>query len=240
MPDLLTSTAEWRLPTISQRLAVLGRTGSGKSMVALFIFAILEHYLHYPCYIFDWKGDDHIRALVKAGLAVVISIHDKPPRKPGIYVVRPLPEGDEDAVNAFLWEVWKRGKACVWFDEGYMVSKNSAPFRALLTQGRSKKIAMIVLAQRPVWMDRFVWSESDFICGLALADRDDIKTVQRFMPGSYEKRLDEYNAYWYDVGKDRLTQLLPVPPRDEILAYIRARIRPEVIRSRIGVEHRYL
>jgi hypothetical protein len=201
-----------RLPNDSQRLTMYGQTGTGKTIAGLWH---LSHrsYTRRPWVLFDFKGDEHIAQIPYAeeiGLK-------HPPKQRGIYIVRPVPEADEEAVEDFMWQIWRRENMGVFIDEGYMVGRGNGAFQALLTQGRSKSIPMITLSQRPVWMNRFTISEADFHQVFRLADQSDRDTVQRFIPHDVQGRLPEYHSYYYDVGQDSLTKLKPVPDMDEIL-----------------------
>ena len=148
--------------------------------------------------------------------------------KPGVYIVHPRPDEDTEPL---LWQVWERGGIGVYIDEGYMVGDRNAAFRAILTQGRSKQIPVIVLSQRPVWMDRFVFSESEFFQIFRLQHNKDRKSVQEFIPKSIDKRLPEFHSYYYDVSRDVVTVLKPVPSIETIYATFErklARVRKTV------------
>jgi hypothetical protein len=106
--------------------------------------------------------------------------------------------------------------------------RKSKAFDAILTQGRSKRIPVIVLSQRPVWLSRFVFSEASYFQVFWLNDFRDRQTVQSFIPADTENRLPDFNSLWYDVGRDRVSRMLPVPARTTILETFRERMRPKV------------
>jgi hypothetical protein len=76
------------------------------------------------------------------------------PRKPGLYRMRVDPQ-DEDNLEQWLWDVWKRGNIGLFIDEVALVPQKHA-FKAILRQGRSKLIPVIACTQRPVGCDREV------------------------------------------------------------------------------------
>jgi hypothetical protein len=199
-----------RTPNDTQRHAIIGSTGSGKTQAGLWHLSHRNFHL-MPWLIYNWKGDESIDAIpgsYEIGL-------DEIPADKGVYIVKPLPH-EEDAVEAQMWKIWERGNTGVFIDEGYMIPRNQRAFRALLTQGRSKRIPLIVLSQRPTWMDRFIFTESEFHQVFRLQHTDDMRAVQKFIPADLEKRLPEYHSYYYDVGLNAVAKLGPVPKIETI------------------------
>lgn len=211
-------TSTFRFPTDQQRIVILGATGSGKTNVGMWHLSNRD-FLENPWVIYNFKNDELIDGV--QGFQH-IDVDAPPPERPGIYVVHPSP-GEESEVDEQMLAIWKHENIGVFVDEGFMIPRNSRGFRSLLTQGRSKYIPMITCSQRPAWMDRFVFTESEFIQMFRLQDSDDIKAVCRFVPNPnrhlpppknkhpLEERLPEYWSFYYDVGKDRLMKLQPVP-----------------------------
>ena len=210
-----------RLPNNSQRITIYGMTGSGKTVAALWHLS-QRNYTTMPWVIFDFKGDDNIGKIKYAKYLKLGEI----PSKPGIYIYQPVPEVDDALVEETMWKIWERGRIGVYIDEGYMVSNKNRAFKALLTQGRSKHIPMIVLTQRPVWMSRFAISEADFHQIFFLADERDRDTVQSFIPYDVtERRLPKYHSYYYDIGDDEFTGLNPVRKPEESLVVLNQRMK---------------
>lgn len=219
------------LPADDDRTLIVGSTGSGKTQFGIWLLSTRNWYAR-PTVLFDWKGDKLIAALP----AKVISINSNPPRDPGLYVVRPLPGTDEEAVDRFLFKCWQQEDMILYFDEGYMVGKSNKWYNALLTQGRSKLIEIITLSQRPVWLSRFAFSEATYFGIFRLTDEDDRKTVGRFIPKSLYTsgtRLERYHSVWYDVAADQGLELAPVPSRAEIIAAFGAGKRVETSKRKV-------
>lgn len=219
-------TGEARLPAATQRLAIVGSTGSGKTQAGVWHLSVADFHLR-PWVIFDFKGDSLIGEIG----AEEISIKSNPPKSPGVYVVRPIP-GQDDEIEAFLWKVWKMENVGIYIDEGYMMpAKRGGAFIACLTQGRSKHIQMIVLSQRPTWMTRFVFSEADFFQIFRLNDKRDYETIQSMISVDIKKKLAAYNSHWYDVGADKGFLFAPVPGRRALIDTFKARLQrqPKVI-----------
>jgi len=219
--------AAFRFPTDQQRIAIVGTTGSGKTVAAMWQLSHRDFDVK-PWMIYNFKHDELIDGIQGA---THIEVTDPPPERPGIYIVHPHP-AQTDLVDAQMWEIWARENIGVYIDEGFMIAKNSTGFRALLTQGRSKHIPMITLSQRPVWMDRFVFTEAEFLQVFRLQHKMDIKKMEEYIPNPnpaethpLEKRLPEFYSYYYDVGRDKLQVMKPTPDADAILDTIDMRLR---------------
>lgn len=214
--------AKFRLPTNRQRVAVMGRTGSGKTQFAAWLLSEAP-FDKQPYVIIDYKGDELLNTIDRSkeiGLNEV-------PKSPGLYIVHPRPDESEQ-VEAWLWKIWERENIGIYADEAYVLPDKGA-LQAVLTQGRSKHIPAIVLTQRPTWISRFVFSEADYYAVFHLNDLRDRQTVSAFMPpGSLNERQAPYHSRWYDVGGDTLFSLLPAPDAGAILDRIDSRLSPRV------------
>jgi hypothetical protein len=218
-----------RLPNDSNRIAILGRTGSGKTQAAVWILSRRD-FFRTPWVILNYKGDALIDSIPGAEHVEIGHV----PVKGGIFIVHPLPAQTEE-MQAYLWKLWERQNVGIFVDEGYMLSDDPA-FMALLTQGRSRRIPMMVLSQRPSWITRFAFTEAQFIQLFSLTDRRDLKTVAQFVSGNVEDIiLPEYHSLYFDVAQNRYWILKPVPTEDEILAAIQQRFeeREESQKTRI-------
>jgi hypothetical protein len=207
-----------RFPNNTQRTSIIGRTGTGKTVIAVYHLSNYD-FDKYPWVVYDFKRDSLLAEIGDIPGAEHIGT-DYVPNKPGIYFVHPMPD-DKELVEQQMWGIWQRENMGVYVDEGYMVCPpGAAPnraFRALLTQGRSKRIPMIILSQRPVWLDRFVFSESDFYQVLALNHKGDRKTMMEYVPANLDEPLPPYHSYYHDVSKGKTVVMKPVKTDDEIL-----------------------
>lgn len=230
-----------RLPTDTQRLSIVGRTGSGKTVAAVWHLSN-ANFESMPWVVYDFKRDSLLRQISELGQqidagAYEIGLEDLPTR-PGIYFVHPHPD-DIEPVRAQMMRIWEQENTGVFVDEGYMVCGPLNPnpaFRTLLTQGRSMHIPMIILSQRPVWLDRFAFSESDFYQIFALNHSGDRKKIQEYIPDNLNKPLPPYHSYYHDVGKSETVVMRPVPTDAQILAVFARKfeaMRPKREKSRI-------
>jgi hypothetical protein len=213
-----------RFPSDTQRHTIIGETGSGKTQAAIWHLS-RRNFHQMPWIIYNWKGDEAIDAIPGAFELDLSEVPDSP----GVYIVHPLPH-EEDEVERQMWEVWKRENTGLFIDEGYMIPKNQKAFRAILTQGRSKRIPTIILSQRPVWMDRFSLTESEYHQIFHLGHEDDVKALKKFMPKTdLELELDklpDYHSLYHDKGLRRVHKLGPVPDIKHIHATFARRLRP--------------
>jgi len=207
-------------PNDTQRLNIVGRTGSGKTQAGVAHLS-RRAFDRMPWIIFDWKGD----ALLNQLGATEVQLGDPPPTEPGLYIVHPLPD-DLEAVDEFMKQIWLNERTGVYIDEGYMMGKRLRWFRAILTQGRSKHIPMIVLSQRPIDMDLFVFTEADFFQVFSLNYKKDKQRIEEYTednPLDFTQ-LRKYQSFYYDVSEARMEKMNPVPSREAIIGTIRLKM----------------
>lgn len=203
----------FNLPDDTNRLALIGMTGSGKTHCGLWHLST-RSFDSKPWIIFDFKLDENIGRI--PGLQR-IELNQKLPNKPGIYAVSPLPN-DDDAmlVETLLWKIWQQENTGVFIDEGYMINRYSKGLRALLTQGRSKRTPIIMLSQRPSWISPFLLSEAEYLQLYFIHNPADVKTMREWMP-HLNRMPTDFHSFYYDVKRNRTTHLAPMPEMASIL-----------------------
>jgi hypothetical protein len=209
----------------------VGRTGSGKSVAAGF-HLLQQPWQEMPWLIYNFKGDELIEDI---GRHPDVR-HIKPSEfvdGPGLYVVNPLP-GQEEEVEEQLWKVWGHRWIGVWIDEGYMVTGSNA-YRALLTQGRSLRIPVISLSQRPVWMDKFSFTEASYYQVFDLNNMADRKKMMEYIPHNISGELPDFYSFYHDVARKTTELLQPVPPPNEIVKRFHAKLDALRPRRRVHV-----
>lgn len=209
------------LPGPSDRTIIVGQTGSGKTWGGVW------HLSHQdigrrPWVIIDYKREVLFRKLGKQTFRSILSPSSPAPTKPGLHLIQPF-ESDDDAMDAFLWRVWRKGNIGLYIDEGMMIpAGRGSAMRAILTQGRSLRIPVIALSQRPVEIDRYFFSEANYFQQFFLMDREDRKTLTRYTPFDPDEVPEEHHSYWYSAKSRKVVYLGPVPDMDGILARIRS------------------
>ncbi len=217
---------DFRFPSRSQRVTIVGRTGSGKTYKGAWLLSH-AHFDKQPYVIVDYKGDALLNSVERIR---EIGVHEALPKQPGLYIVHPTIH-DHDSTEDWLWRVWKREKIGLYFDEAYMLPNSGytrrGALQAILTQGRSKQIPVISLVQRPSQISLFVMSEADFYSVFHLQRWQDQKTMSDLLGGAavMEHRAEnEFHSKWFDVGKNRVFNMMPVPDGDTIADAINTRL----------------
>jgi hypothetical protein len=210
---------QFRLPRATERSAVFGHTGSGKTHYSTFLLSH-ANWDKIPWIIVDYKLEPFFREIEQDNFHSVthIGLDEKLPKKPGLYIVQPVPFDDE-AVDQFFWRIWEKGKTGIFVDEGLNLPKppRYRGYPAILSQGRTKRIPTITVSQKAYYVPQHVYSEADFITVFYLSDWRDRERIMEFTPLDLSKDLPEYHAYWHDVSKRANLVLKPLPDRDSIL-----------------------
>lgn len=126
-------------------------------------------------------------------------------------------ESTADNMDAFVQQLhddYSNIGLCI--DELYTLHNNGRAGEGLLgwlTRGRELKQSFVGMTQRPKFISKFLFSESDYIAGMTLSLTDDRKTMyENTGKAEFFERLPEHDWLWLDVGNDNLRYFGPVPP----------------------------
>jgi hypothetical protein len=217
------------LPRDSERLVILGQTGTGKSVAGIWHLS-QRNFDRMPWILFDPKRESLLAKMKKEKMLEEIRIDKKPPRHPGLYIVHWEPTtDDDDYVELFLAKILNGSHTGLYVDEGFTIpqsltGRKYTAFSRIQMQGRSKRIPTITLSQRPNFMSRFVWSEASYFQYFWLTDASDRDTLKRFSTIDANRKPDRYHSWWHDVSQDKTIALAPVPPPAMILETFRSRL----------------
>jgi hypothetical protein len=212
-------TNSLRIPGAADKTVIIGMNGSGKTVEGAWILS-RQNFDKRPWVALDYKreefwdivGDPPMRRLRLGEM----------PGPRGLYRMTVLP-GDDDRVEDWLWKVWRRGNIGLFADEVTLLPSREA-FPAILRQGRSLHIPIISCTQRPVKVDRELFSESTIRIVINLDDARDFKVCQEFIPNLPPRQLPKYWSYWYDSRERQLKVLQPVPKPDSIARELRKKV----------------
>lgn len=225
-------------PDNSHRVIVLGRTGSGKSVLSLWLLST-RNFHEMPWIIFDYKRDRLIRQIQAAGAVELLPDKDgvyEAPILPGLYIVRPDSK-EPAAIDDLLHKVWLNERTGLYFDEGFFVPQHK-PYKSfdnILVTGRSMDIPVIINYQRPKWMSQFATSQADFWAVFHVLKEEDRDTIEGYVgqgvtpsgePLTVNTKLPRHYCLWYDVSEDRVSVFSPVPAPEAIVERFRARLMP--------------
>lgn len=200
-----------RLPIVEpgKRLIVIGRTGSGKTTLSKEIMRASPG----SWVVIDQKHDKTFDEFPVVPLNRVFKELEKCEDR--ILVVRPL---YLDPVDDFIQELHESFEGVgLYVDELYYIHDHGQPGPGLigwLTRGRSREQSFIGCSQRPRWVSRFCFSESDYICTMSLSSEEDRKTMTGYTGAAENlQKLVKREFNWYDVDDDVLTEFAPLAMR---------------------------
>lgn len=209
---------QFRFPGPADRTTVIGATGSGKTTCGVWLLSAMP-LASMPWVVIDFKRET---LFDQVGMPPIREIdYGTVPKRPGLYILSPNP-GEEEPLEDWLWRVWERENTGLYIDEAMLMPDDKA-MRAILQQGRSKRLPVIACTQRPVTIPRAFFSEASFFALYRVQDRRDYDTVRGFVPGDVTSLLPEYHWRWYDVARNLLARMSPVPA-DRIVPALRGAI----------------
>lgn len=197
------------------RALCAGRTGSGKSTWACWML------VRSPG---NWiiLNPKHTAAYKGLPDSVVIETLDldkleKAMRNFRFVIVNPpTRDARPDTLDEWILAVhesWKNVGLCC--DELYTLHKGGVAGPGLigwLTRGRELKQSFLGLTQRPAWLSQFLFSESDYICGMSLVLGKDRKRMMEMTDRKeFLARLPAREWLWYVTADDTLQYFGPVP-----------------------------
>lgn len=221
-PDGATQTVParslFRFPPGDSRTVVIGATGTGKTTFGVWLLAHARFDVR-PWIILDYKREE-LFDIVGSPPLQKLAIGSIPKQK-GLYIASPKP-GEDDVVEEWLWKIWQRENIGLFCDEATLLPNKDA-MKAILRQGRSKRIPIIACTQRPVDIEREFFTEANFVSVFRVQDIRDLKIVQGFIRGlDPDRNLPEHWSYWADVGRATILRLRPCPHPDNVANQLRA------------------
>jgi len=207
-----------RLPFIDpgKRALISGRTGTGKSTLACwFLLRSNQHWI-----IFNPKLTSAYKTLPDSHVITKFDSRalDASIKRHKFTVLNFSTENAVfefmDAVLLYLHENYEN--IGILADELYTLHTGNARagdgLIAYLTRGREKRQSFLGLTQRPAWLSKFLFSESDYIGALDLRLPEDRKRLFDMTgQGAFKTDLQSHHWLWYIVATDTITLFGPVP-----------------------------
>ena len=217
----------FRFPRDDEHIGIFGRNGSGKTQYATFVLSERSFDV-MPWYILNFKDEDLFYEIPKLKL---VKIGEPVSGQPGVYMINcgVGSKKDDEELDDFFHRAWQHRNVGIFVDEGYNAT-GLKWFRSCLAQGRSRRVPLMVISQRPVYMDKFVWSEASLYTAFDLNIKDDKDTANGMIPGYRNVRLPEHHSLFHDVKANRTCILKPCPDRDTIMERFRERTK-QVVRA---------
>lgn len=191
------------------RAAIVGRTGSGKSVL---LRSLLGSYSR--AVLIDPKG----RAVMDGwgtsyGVADFVRRFPAEPR----LVLRPGPGEDRRTwLDRVCWHVYRHGETALGVDEVIGVvdaNKRAAGFDACMTQGRELGVTGLVCTQRPRGVPPTIISEADHLFVFALNREDDRRAVAETTGPYPNPPAGTFRFVYWAPALDRPIECAPLPFR---------------------------
>jgi Helicase HerA, central domain len=214
----LATTTQFRLPDTSDRTAVIGRTGSGKSHFAAWLLST-QNFDEMPWIIIDFKHE-HSDIINQIPRVQYLSYSDPLPIRPGLYMLKARTR-DKDEMHEWLERILANGNIGLFFDEVFPIGQWNHSFNEIMMQGRSRNVPVIVCTQRPSNVSTYCFSEATFYYIFdvtKVSDRKKINEEIPLIPRDY--KLEEYNSFYYDVPKKVFMPVKPAPDAKTIIENI--------------------
>lgn len=199
---------------VNDRVCILGKTGSGKSVLEKSLLRKLEAHLNVKLVVHDVKQDlllpGYVLARTPDELTQALTrsrlIHYQPTS---------LSEEDFDEVCSIVY--W-HGNIVLIVDElsYYTTAQNIVPFhKEILVRGRTRGVGIIHLSQRPVNIFNAVISEAEHLFVFQLLLRGDIEKIKPVLSKEFIDRVPTLPKYHYIYADTNRNVVLCKPVKFE-------------------------
>jgi len=193
------------IPASGSRSILIGKTGTGKTTVALHLISKMKGYGQVQ--ILATKEDDKLLSLPVPIVDKLAEVHlYKADQYP---VVMYYPSGEElaDLERLDAWCQWcyMRKNTIAFIDEVTQVSTSTKPGPGLLnlyTRGRSQNDTVLAGTQRPAGVPKILYTESENFFKFFLTDeKDRIRVAEISHPLMREQVRDMHGFHYYNPAK---------------------------------------
>lgn len=182
------------------RVALVGRTGSGKTYLARLLLANVRRLV-----VVDSKS-----SLAEWSLEIPSSRDWRSFERgnPARWrVLHPITDDPQSWYEQLFQRLYLIGNVTVYIDEAYAVTpvgkQPGAWLSALYTRGRERGISVWAATQRPTWIPLFMLSESDWFFIFRLQMAEDRRRMAQIVGNEVLRPIpDKHGMYTYHVDQD--------------------------------------
>jgi hypothetical protein len=213
---------EFNLPEMrtNDRIAVFGRTGTGKSILAHFLFKSIKLGQDKDGNPTNWRLAIDISDSIMDDSLTFFNPDEIPFGSSGSLRYVPNVETMEADINRLYLNIMEQGSTWVWMDEANEVSsahKTIYGMRRVLLQGRKSQIGHCAVTPRPVDINKSIITQSEHLFIFPLTDSDDRMRISRNIGMSIDEfeltmaALEDYGYLWFSVRSGLLLEMPPLP-----------------------------
>lgn len=183
----------------SDRVLVVGKTGSGKTYMSRILLADIDHLtiIDTKNSLRSWASDPTAIRRVQEVIGIRPSANRTRHVPPALTDSRKLLKWYDDILVSAYYE----GDQIIYIDELFAVvpPKTPAPagLTALYTRGREMGTGVWACTQRPTWIPLFALSESDHFFCFRLQLDEDRRRMSAFMGNEVLKIPPDPYGFWY-------------------------------------------
>lgn len=212
-----------KLPEVrlNDRMAIFGMTGSGKSVLAHYLFKSVPNKLptdKNP--IGFWRMIIDVTDSVVDDSLAFYDPHNIPWDEAASLRFVPDIGSLEEDINAVYEEIMNHGSCWVWLDEANEVSsahRTIVGLRRILLQGRKFQIGNVSVTPRPVDITKSITTQSEHHFIFTLIEQDDRKRVAKNIGLELEEfddvmaGLEPFGYLWFSIRDKTIYEMPPLP-----------------------------
>ena len=204
----------------SERWLFVGKTGSGKSYLAL---ALLREMVRrkWPIVIVDpsafWMGANPKWETKGPGTIEKPRLVTRFDPKAAVQLYVPkIPGWTDPGLDALMDAVLRRGKTVLYFDETVGIAtanQFSSEFGRVVTQGRKHEVAVWAATQRPTRVPEILLSQAEHWAIFRVITPNDRKKIREYTGSKVtaQQRLEPFYWFYWSQSSDDATLMAPIP-----------------------------
>lgn len=207
---------------LNDRMAIFGMTGSGKSVLAHYMFRSVPNKLPTDKNPLGfWRMCiDVTDSVIENDALTFYDPYNIPWDQAASLRFVPNVESLEEDINVLYTGVMNHGSCWIWLDEANEVSsahKTIVGLRRILLQGRKFQIGNCAVTPRPVDITKSITTQSEHHFCFPLVETDDRKRVAKNFGMELDEfdevmsSLDDFAYLWFSIRDKTLYEMPPLP-----------------------------